>query len=365
MANSKPALIYIPDISGFTKFVTETEIDHSTHIIEELLEIIIDANQTKLELSEIEGDAVLFYRFGQAPSSREIVIQSKEMFIKFHEHLKLYERDRVCQCGACSTAQNLTLKMVAHYGDLAEVRVRDKSKLLGEDMIVAHRLLKNEVNADEYLLLSVKLLDACTSDHLGDEEWVEMQKDSSSYDEIGEVNYCYTVLTPLHKFVPDSPARETIERTSNPIVIEKRVNAPIKWVYEIISNADYKPIIGGIEISKDENSIPRIGSKHDCILPQGTLHFETTEAQLDESHMIYAELASNLPILGEATFVNVLDKIDEKSTTFRVEVHYHPKNGLDKLKFFLFKIPFGFGFKKGVRNAISYAENNQPKDQNA
>ena len=42
-------LIFIPDISGFTRFVNEVEIDHSRHIIQELLEVIINSN------SNIEG----------------------------------------------------------------------------------------------------------------------------------------------------------------------------------------------------------------------------------------------------------------------------------------------------------------------
>ena len=52
-------LFCIPDISGFTKFVAETEIAHSRHIIGELLEAVIEANCTGLQVSEIEGDAAL------------------------------------------------------------------------------------------------------------------------------------------------------------------------------------------------------------------------------------------------------------------------------------------------------------------
>ena len=55
------ALYFIPDISGFTKFVTSTEIEHSRHIISELLELLIDANILGLKLVEIEGDALFMY----------------------------------------------------------------------------------------------------------------------------------------------------------------------------------------------------------------------------------------------------------------------------------------------------------------
>jgi hypothetical protein len=213
MATPKSSLIYIPDISGFTKFVTETEIDHSTHISEELLEIIHESHEINLKVSEIEGDAVLFYRFGEPPTAEEIVKQSKDMFIRFHEHLKLCERDRVCQCGACSTAQDLTLVMVAHYGELNEVKVRDRSKLLGEAIIVAHRLLKNDVNNDEYLLLSGKYLSALTSRiDLADQDWIDLKKGQSTYGEIGYLDYQYAILTPLGNFVNETPDRTSIKR---------------------------------------------------------------------------------------------------------------------------------------------------------
>jgi hypothetical protein len=57
-------LLFIPDISGFSRFVTETEIDHSRQIIQELLEVVIDSDRMGLQISEIEGDAVLFFGHG-------------------------------------------------------------------------------------------------------------------------------------------------------------------------------------------------------------------------------------------------------------------------------------------------------------
>ena len=76
-----PATLFIPDISGFTQFIDQTEIAHSQRIIAELLELLIDANELDLRVSEIEGDAILFYRFGDAPSLEEVVRQTEKMFI--------------------------------------------------------------------------------------------------------------------------------------------------------------------------------------------------------------------------------------------------------------------------------------------
>src|SRR4029079_7626254 len=110
-------LLFIPDISGFTRFINEMEIDHSRLIIQELLEILINANQIGLEISEIEGDAILFYKYGDAPELKDLYAQVEKMFCEFHRHLVAYERRRICQCTACSSAIDLTLKVITHYGE--------------------------------------------------------------------------------------------------------------------------------------------------------------------------------------------------------------------------------------------------------
>ena len=62
---AEQAIVFIPDISGFTDFTSATEIDHAAHIITELLELLVESNQSGFTLAEIEGDAVLFYRSGE------------------------------------------------------------------------------------------------------------------------------------------------------------------------------------------------------------------------------------------------------------------------------------------------------------
>src|SRR6188474_2694848 len=110
-------LIFIPDISGFTRFMNETEIGHSQAIIQELLEIMINANQIGLEVSSIQGDAILFYKFGAAPDMDALYKQVEKMFHDFHRYLIMYDQRRICQCEACKSASGLTLKVITHYGE--------------------------------------------------------------------------------------------------------------------------------------------------------------------------------------------------------------------------------------------------------
>src|SRR5438128_9438642 len=121
-------LLFIPDISGFTRFVNETEIEHSRLIIQELLEILINANQIGLEVSEIEGDAILFYKFGECPDLKELYNQVEKMFCGFHRNIIAYEQRRFCQCKACISAVNLTLKIITHYGEFTGYNVKNFNK---------------------------------------------------------------------------------------------------------------------------------------------------------------------------------------------------------------------------------------------
>src|SRR3954447_23079476 len=104
-------LLFIPDISGFTRFVNETEIEHSRLIIQELLEILVNANDIGLEVSEIEGDAILFYRYGDPPDLMQLYKQVEKMFCEFHQSIIAYDQRRFCQCKACGSAVGLTLKV--------------------------------------------------------------------------------------------------------------------------------------------------------------------------------------------------------------------------------------------------------------
>jgi hypothetical protein len=155
---SQPSLLFIPDISGFTQFVNATEINHSQHIIAELLQAIIDSNELGLTIVEIEGDAIFFYKSGAQPTPEAVVAQCKKTFIEFHRQLKKYDLNRICNCGACSSASRLTLKMVAHAGNVSILNINNQQKLFGPDVILVHRLLKNEIPEHEYLLLTNQAL---------------------------------------------------------------------------------------------------------------------------------------------------------------------------------------------------------------
>lgn len=267
---SANTLIFIPDISGFTRFVNETEINHAKHIIEELLEVLIDSNEIGLELSEIEGDALLFYRKGKAPTTAELLAQVQRMYVNFHGHLKRYDTHRICSCGACCSATDLSLKFVAHYGQVANKTVKDRTKLFGKDVIVAHRLLKNKINSNEYSLFSNDLIRACTTWlQLDEVSWAPVGHIEEEYD-FGRAQYCFVGLEALEGHIPQ-PKLEDYSLpglTSKLMECGSVIEAPIDLVFDVLSDMGFRHewlthVKDGDQLN---HQISQNGSSHRCVI---------------------------------------------------------------------------------------------------
>ena len=196
MDNSASTLLYIPDISGFTNFVNKTEINHSRHIISELLEIILDSDNFGMSVSEIEGDAILFFK-EELPSITDLLEQCQDTFIKFHNYLRQYDNECVCTCSACETAIELSLKFIIHKGDVSKINIKDHQKLYGPDVILVHRLLKNSIPEDEYILITDQYKLDINSIEIDKKKWISIKRGSDTYKYLGKYDYSYIPINNL------------------------------------------------------------------------------------------------------------------------------------------------------------------------
>jgi len=327
--NLQSTLIFIPDISGFTTFINEVAIDHSTHIITELLEIIISSNILNLKLSEIEGDAVFFYRIGKEPTFEEITKQVEVMFLRFHHHLKFYERDRICQCGACSTAHNLSLKFVYHFGKTTIRKVRNHIKLFGPDVTLTHRLLKNDIIEQEYLLLTSL---PKYSGKWKTQDWVVIKKSNYDYIGIGEVNYYYFSLVSLKSKVPKFTNQSFIGEYQNPVSTSIIIKSSLKKVHGVVTNFSLRPKwIFGLRLVKDQSDyLSVIGSKHLCVLPTTNMEFKVTSQKIKKGVIEYIEKSDSIKWLSPLNTIFVLKRISDNKTQIIINIHYK-RNILSKL----------------------------------
>lgn len=145
--NKRKGTIFIVDISGYTKFVRETEITKGAWAISQLLKVILTANKLDFQISEIEGDAILFYLYGKPHPVKILLEQFDMMLLAFNDKL---EEIRLVS----DNIDQLSIKAVAHYGEITEYHISNFSKLYGEVLIEAHRLLKNHVHLNTYILIT-------------------------------------------------------------------------------------------------------------------------------------------------------------------------------------------------------------------
>jgi hypothetical protein len=331
-------LLFIPDISGFTKFVHETEISHSEHIIKELLEALIDANEMDLEISEIEGDAVLFYRKGRKPTAAETLAQVQRMYIKFHAALRKYDSQRICQCGACISANDLSLKFIIHYGNISINQVKSRSKLFGKDLIVAHRLMKNDISLKEYVLITNQLINACSSwVEIDQVAWEKPSKGNGDYD-FGSIKYCYLSLAPLESHIP----QPTIEdyaldpKMSKTLSVESVINAPIELVFDVVSDTHAKHlwVLHVTGSDKTNGKIPKNGSTHRCIMNGDENDPFLTSRGFKITKDLITWIDTNHA--GKSDLVIILQRIGNRLTRINLTV-MQKQNVIKKILYNLFK----------------------------
>lgn len=148
--------IVLADISGYTAYVSGTELDHSHEILGDLLNTLIERTSGSLTVAQIEGDAVFWLGSDVTP---ELLERLDDAFLAFHRRLRDMAAASVCPCRACASVGGLTLKFVLHRGQLVHQRIGDTDHFVGTDVVIAHRLLKNEVPTRDYVLITGAALD--------------------------------------------------------------------------------------------------------------------------------------------------------------------------------------------------------------
>lgn len=197
--NPTSTLICIPDISGFTEFMGETDFELSSKVIPSLLNNIIYSNTIGLKVSEIEGDAILFYKKDKLPTLTALVEQCRYFYTEFYKQLAVLRKRHSAMEDAVHIPTILGLKIILHYGkEVGLTKVGNNIKLFGEDLIAAHRLLKNDIPLEEYLLLSGNLTDYYRENDLAQKfEWGNLIEHSTDYPQLGKLTYHYIGFKPL------------------------------------------------------------------------------------------------------------------------------------------------------------------------
>ena len=201
----RDVIFFIADISGYTKFIisNEKDLSHSQIIVRDLINTIIQEVKAPMQLLRLEGDAVFLYIDKEDPFIRWELVRPTlleklvNIFRVFSNKISELSVHKICNCNACNNVDKLKLKIVSHSGHTLFYHINNVLELTGKDAIIAHRLLKNSVQADEYVLLTEPAL----NDMLLPLEDVEPGEET--YDELGTIKTFAYYPPPPEPFIPD------------------------------------------------------------------------------------------------------------------------------------------------------------------
>lgn len=267
--------LVLADISGYTAFVADTELEHSREILNELLEGLVRGLAQHLRIGQIEGDAI--FALGEhLPDDPRLWLE--DIFIRYHRHLNAIKRVSTCPCNACVSVGSLTLKFICHYGEYLPQSFMGKETFIGNAVNQVHRLLKNTVPSREYLLVTKE-----TMGHLPDDVRSMLTPHEEKYD-LGVLECGWLDLAPLRsdpraneevRVVDAEHARLSFEHTfpASPDRMWAILTDPVarpRWMGDHIERVDYMPGVRHTLVGTEYHCYHGAGERADFRIMEAT-----------------------------------------------------------------------------------------------
>ncbi|MEI6358500.1 MAG: DUF2652 domain-containing protein, partial [Verrucomicrobiota bacterium] len=187
LSTAQPTCFLIADVSGYTGYLAEVELDHAQDILADLIGAVVSALRPGFRLAKLEGDPAFIYAFGETIDGSMLLDTIERCYFGFRRRRRDVRQATACECQACARIPDLDLKFVVHHGAAIIQKVAGRQELLGSDVIVAHRLLKNDVverlDMPAYALITQRCIEAAGLDPAA----LGMRPHTETYDRIGDV----------------------------------------------------------------------------------------------------------------------------------------------------------------------------------
>ncbi|MBI3158789.1 MAG: DUF2652 domain-containing protein [Chloroflexi bacterium] len=185
--------LIVADITGYTAYLSTSELDHAQEILESLINTILKRIHPPMILSRTEGDAVFAYTLDDSFLQGQTMLEALEqIYCSFATELEQNRINTTCDCQACRNMPNLDLKLVIHFGEFGLQKLGNHTELIGSDVNLTHRLLKNHV-IEQTGIAAYAFISEAAIRAMGLEEYAaQMVRHAETYDHLGTVHgYVY------------------------------------------------------------------------------------------------------------------------------------------------------------------------------
>jgi len=145
---TEPACLVIADITGYTGYLAGVELDHAQDILADLVDTVVGSLRPTFQLAKLEGDAAFVWLPTATVDGSELRDVIEGCYFAFQRRIRDIRGASTCECNACIRIPALDLKFVAHHGRVVRQQMAGLEELVGSDVIVVHRLLKNHVGEE-------------------------------------------------------------------------------------------------------------------------------------------------------------------------------------------------------------------------
>jgi uncharacterized protein YndB with AHSA1/START domain len=240
MLQPEPTCLLIADISGYTSYLVGVELDHAQDFLADLIGTVVTALRPTFRLAKLEGDAAFVFAPAAKLDGSLLLDTIERCYFGFRRRRRDVRQATSCPCNACVRIPDLNLKFVVHQGLAARQRMAGREELIGRDVIVVHRLLKNEVvevlGINAYALLT----QACTDAMAIEPAALGMRPLAETYEHLGEVG---TWVHDLERRWQEEEARKRVFVTpaASWFTVSVATTAPPQLAWEFITAPARRP----------------------------------------------------------------------------------------------------------------------------
>ena len=253
MASMKSGILLISDITGYTKFLASSELEHAQDSLRSLLKLMVEHTRPPLVISRLEGDAVISYApAGSFLQGQTIVEIIERTYVDFCQARELMMLNTTCTCNACRNIPNLDLKFFVHFGSFMLEQLLSYTELVGTDVNLIHRLTKNSVTQQTGLKAYVAYTQSAVA-ALGIDRIAEsMTRHTETYESIGEVQLYLDDLRSKWE-EEKTRTRMSVQEKEAALMFEGEFPLPPLMMWDIVISPQYKAILSGSKTARVDN----------------------------------------------------------------------------------------------------------------
>ncbi len=325
MSSTQLGYFLIADITGYSTYLSQSELEHAQKTLSALLNLLISHTRPPLIISRLAGDAVISYglrdNFYQGQTFVEVIDTT---YIAFRRAIELMVLNTTCPCRACKNIKDLDLKFFIHYGAFGIQKLGGHEEMVGAEVNTIHRFLKNKVTKKTGIR-AYTLYSEAAIHQLGLEEASRaMTQHRETYENIGKMSVWIRNMHPVWE-----AGKEQLRVRLTPDQVLMRVDTIInlspEWIWDyLIQPEHFNVFAGGTKtvIVNRRNGFVAKGTEYQCYhgetyISQTVLEWQPFERilvrvlapiQIGETYLLIELL---LEQVGEATrFSQIFSKAE-------------------------------------------------------